>query len=134
MSTVPAVDVPPGTFGVPSPKRTFAAIFIGSQQASHEAEREANPRGYSRRSCFVLDLEHPLRRAAIALVTSAWFDRLILVIIIANCVQIAIAGPSSVRTADARQLAAYAGRLTRAPAHARARAPRGRRAGPPRHL
>jgi hypothetical protein len=45
---------------------------------------------------LVLPLTHPLRRLLIRVVESAWFDRLILVLIVANSLLLAIAGPDTI--------------------------------------
>lgn len=60
------------------------------------AEEEAHNE-YSHRSLLLFRREHPLRILAIRVVEGVWFDRLILLLIVANCFSIAISGPQRVR-------------------------------------
>ena len=59
------------------------------------ARRALSGRRYDGRAFFVLGVRHPLRRRVINLVESEWWDRVVLLVVLANCVTTAIKDPLS---------------------------------------
>ncbi|KAJ1620093.1 Ion transport protein-domain-containing protein [Pavlovales sp. CCMP2436] len=108
--TPPAEGAARADAALAEPPRAVAAqvgqsLTLGSTAAQlqkNAAAAAADP-GVSERGLaystisFGLTQHHPLRLFTIRLVENAWFDRVVLVFILANCLTIAISGPGAVR-------------------------------------
>ncbi|KNC46856.1 egg laying defective protein 19 [Thecamonas trahens ATCC 50062] len=95
------VGVPLMRFGPSSSCGSSGSASLSSSAAwtEDDVELEARVQGvttnkvYTSRSLLLFELESPIRRMAIALVDSPWFDRFILLAIVVNCVFLALWNP-----------------------------------------
>ena len=69
--------------------------------------RPMSGRVYEGRALFALSVTNPLRKRAIDLVENPWFDRVVLVIILANCCTMAATDPLATKVSSFNQVAEW---------------------------
>ena len=74
------------------------SLSLQGLESSTLTTGKSSGRIYGSRSLFLFPVRHPLRRFAIQAIEWKWFDRIVLLLIVTNCVFLAITDPTCVLT------------------------------------